>query len=82
MGRMIFLIIYNVLRIALNRLMYPRQFCVYWLQRISPLCALKIFGHGVMRVGRNCEFAAYCDFEVHGEGVLEIGEGTYFNRVI
>lgn len=29
---------------------------------------------------RNCEFAAYCDFEAHGDGVLEIGEGTYFNR--
>lgn len=41
---------------------------------------MKVFQHGAIRVGRNCEFAAYCDFEVHGEGVLEIGEGTYFNR--
>ncbi len=31
-------------------------------------------------MGKNCEFAAYCDFEVHGDGVLEIGDGTYFNR--
>ena len=75
-----FLIIYNVIRIAINKLVRWRQFDVHWLQRISPLCALKIFRRGVMRVGRNCEFAAYCDFEVHGNGVLEIGEGTYFNR--
>ena len=80
MIRTIFLIIYNVCRIALNRLAHWGCFDVHWLQRVSPLCALKIFQRGVVRVGRNCEFAAYCDFEVHGEGVLEIGEGTYFNR--
>ncbi len=80
MIRSLFLIIYNVWRIALNKLVHCGKFDVHWLQRINPLCALKVFRHGVMRVGRNCEFAAYCDFEVHGEGVLEIGEGTYFNR--
>lgn len=80
MIRTIFLVIYNVCRIALNRLAHWRHFNVHWLQRVSPLCALKVFQRGVFRVGRNCEFAAYCDFEVHGEGVLEIGEGTYFNR--
>ena len=75
-----FLIIYNVIRIAINKLVRWRQFDVHWLQRISPLCALKVFQRGVIRVARNCEFAAYCDFEAHGEGVLEIGAGTYFNR--
>ncbi len=80
MIRTIFFIIYNVWRIALNKLVYWGRFDVHWLQRISPLCALKIFHRGTIRVGRNCEFAAYCDFEVHGNGMLEIGEGTYFNR--
>ena len=80
MIRTIFLLIYNVCRIALNRLAHWGHFDVHWLQRVSPLCALKVFQRGMIRVERNCEFAAYCDFEVHGEGVLEIGEGTYFNR--
>lgn len=78
--RALFLIIYNVWRIALNRLVHWGRFDVQWIQRISPLCSLKVFRRGIIRVGRNCEFAAYCDFETHGEGVLEIGEGTYFNR--
>lgn len=80
MIRALFLIVYNVWRIALNKLVHWGRFNVNWIQRISPLCALKVFQHGVIRVGRNCEFAAYCDFEAHGEGVLDIGEGTYFNR--
>ena len=74
------LIIYNVLRVSINKLTHWGQFDVHWLQRISPLCALKVFRQGIIRVGRNCEFAAYCDFEAHGKGLLEIGEGTYFNR--
>lgn len=80
MIRSFFLIIYNLWRIAINKLILWARFDVHWLQRISPMCSLKVFRHGVIRVGRNCEFAAYCDFEAHGDGVLEIGEGTYFNR--
>lgn len=80
MIRSILLIIYNVFRIALNKLSLWGRFDVHWLQRISPMCSLKAFQHGKIKVGRNCEFAAYCDFEAHGNGVLEIGEGTYFNR--
>lgn len=76
----ILLILYNVVRISMNKFVHWGRLKVHWIQRISPLCALKVFQRGVIRVGRNCEFAAYCDFEVHGEGVLEIGEGTYFNR--
>ena len=80
MIRAVFLVIYNVCRCALNKLANWKRFDVHWLQRISPLCTLKVFQHGVIRVERNCEFAAYCDFEAHGDGVLEIGAGTYFNR--
>ena len=69
MIRALFLIFYNVWRIALNKLVHWNRFDVHWMQRISPLCALKVFQRGMIRVGRNCEFA-----------VLEIGEGTYFNR--
>lgn len=74
------LIQYNLLRILINKIFCPCRFKLHWIQRISPLCALKVFNQGIIRVGRNCEFAAYCDFEAHGDGVLEIGEGTYFNR--
>lgn len=80
MIRTCFLVIYNVIRIAINKVAHWGQFDVHWIQRISPLCALKVFRQGTMHVGRNCEFAAYCDFEAHENGVLEIGEGTYFNR--
>lgn len=80
MIKSILLIIYNVWRIALNKLVHWQRFDVNWVQRISPLCTLKVFRDGTIRMGRNCEFAAYCDFEAHGEGVLDIGEGTYFNR--
>lgn len=74
------LIQYNLLRILINRIFCPCRFKLHWIQRISPLCALKVFNQGIIRVGRNCEFAAYCDFEVLDNGTLEIGDGTYFNR--
>lgn len=74
------LIIYNLFRIVLNKLVCRSAFDVHWIQRISPLCSLKVYGAGRMKVGRNCEFAPYCDFEAHGNGRLEIGEKTYFNR--
>ena len=80
MIRTLFLIVYNVWRIAMNKLAHWGRFDVHWMQRISPLCSLKVFRHGKISVGRNCEFADYCDFEAHGDGILEIGEGTYFNR--
>jgi len=80
MIRTFFGVVYNVWRIAMNKLVHWGRFDVHWLQRISPLCSLKVFRHGKISVGRNCEFAAYCDFEVHGNGTLVIGEGTYFNR--
>ena len=80
MIKTLLLIIYNILRITLNKLLHWSHFDVHWIQRISPLCAIKVFRQGTIRVGRNCEFAAYCDFEAHGKGLLEVGEGTYFNR--
>ena len=80
MIKSILLVVYNILRIAINKLAHWGRFNAHWMQRISPLCALKVFRHGKISVGRNCEFAAYCDFEVHGEGTLDIGDGTYFNR--
>ena len=80
MVRLVWLLAYNIWRIALNRLCHWGRFQVHWMQRISPQCSLKVYGKSLMRIGRNCEFAAYCDFETHGDGLLEIGEGTYFNR--
>lgn len=80
MFRLLFLLIYNLLRLACMKLLHWKHFIVHPLQRISPHSALKLFGKGQMKIGSNCEFAHGCDFEVHGSGTLEIGEGTYFNR--
>ncbi len=80
MIKTVLLIVYNMLRITLNRLVHASAYDVHWIQRFSPLCTLKVYGKGMMKVERNCEFAPYCDFEVHGKGTLAIGEKTYFNR--
>ena len=80
MFKLVFLIVYNFIRFFLKKLTYGKRINVHWLQRISPFCSIKTFGNGLLRIGRNCEFAHGCDFEVHGNGVLEIGDTTYFNR--
>ena len=80
MFKLVFLIVYNFIRFFLKKLTYGKRINVHWLQRISPFCSIKTFGNGLLRIGRNCEFAHGCDFEVHGNGTLEIGETTYFNR--
>lgn len=80
MLKTLLLIIYNVVRIALNKLRFGKRFNVHWLQRFSPSCDLRLFDHAQIFIGRNTEFAAGCDFEAHGEGTLHIGENTYFNR--
>ena len=80
MFKLVFLIVYNFIRFFLKKLTYGKRINVHCLQRISPFCALKIYGRGTLYIGRNCEFAHGCDFEVHGNGTLEIGETTYFNR--
>lgn len=74
------LIIYNILRIFLMKCMHLGQVQISWIQRISPLCALKIFGKGTLTIGRNCDLSAYCDLEVHGNGSINIGHSTYMNR--
>lgn len=80
MTRTIFLLIYNIIRNAICKVLHPTGWNVNFIQRISPLCSLKIFDSGKLFIGRNTELAAYCDLEVHGHGVLEIGERTYMNR--
>ena len=74
------LIVYNLFRIALLKCLYGKRAQIHWVQRISPLCALKFFNQGAMTIGRNTDFSAYCDFEVHGNGKLQIGDATYLNR--
>lgn len=80
MIRLIFLLLFNFMRIACMKLLHGSRFTAHPLQRISPHCALKLFGKGQMKIGRNCEFAHGCDFEAHGTSSMEIGERTYFNR--
>lgn len=80
MLKTLFLIIYNYFRMTVCSLFHHGMWQVKGIQRISPLCALKVFEQGKLVIERNCEFAAYCDLEVHGSGVLSIGEKTYMNR--
>ena len=80
MFKLVFLIVYNFIRFFLKKLTYGKRINVHWLQRISPFSSIKTFENGLLRIGRNCEFAHGCNFEVHGNGVLEIGDTTYFNR--
>ena len=80
MVHLIILLTYNILRIGCMKVAHWSHCHIHIMQRISPFCALKIFGHGNMLIGRNTELAHGCDIEVHGQGVLNIGEGTYMNR--
>ncbi len=80
MIKAILLIIYNLIRFSFLKLIHGNRIKIHWIQRISPLCALKVFSKGSLQIGRNTEFAAYCDFEVHGNGKLIIGDGVYLNR--
>lgn len=80
MIKLIFLLIYNIIRIGWMKLFHWSNLSIHPIQRISPSCSLKLFSKGKMEIGRNCEFAKGCDFEAHGNGTLSIGEGTYFNR--
>ena len=80
MLKLLCLVIYNFFRIGYNKICYGKRFSVYMFQRISPKCALKVYGQGMMCIDRNTEFASGCDFQVHGKGQLSIGKSTYFNR--
>lgn len=80
MTKTLFLILYNILRFLLYKIRYGNRYRASAIQRISPFCALKIFDHGTMEIGRNTELAHGCDIEVHGKGILIIGDGTYMNR--
>lgn len=80
MIKTIILFTFNFLRIACMKLFHGNHADIHWLQRISPLCTLKIFAEGTLKIGRNTEFAAYCDHEVHGNGELIIGNRVYMNR--
>lgn len=80
MIKAILLIIYNILRFGFLKCLHGKKIQVNGIQRISPLCSIKLFGKGSVVIGRNAEFAAYCDHEVHGNGKLIIGNKVYMNR--
>ena len=62
------------------KLRYFSSTNVHWIQRISPFCSLKIFRHGQMVIGRNCQFESGCDLQVHENGKLIVGRRVYMNR--
>lgn len=80
MIKTLLLIFYNILRFGILKCIHRNKVNIHWLQRISPFCAIKLFGNGSITIGQNTEFAAYCDHEVHGEGKISIGNKVYMNR--
>ncbi len=78
--RLYSVLIYNVIRIFFLRLRFRGRACIHWLQRISPSCALHLYGNGLLHIGRNCQFEAGCDLQIHGNGRLSIGQRVYMNR--
>lgn len=80
MIKLISLLIYNVMRLSVLKLIYHSRFNIHLIQRISPSASLTTSGKGKFNIGYNTEISKGCDFEVHGNGMLSIGKGTYFNR--
>ena len=80
MIKLISLLIYNIMRICVLKLIHPNRFNVHLIQRISPSASLITSGKGKFNIGYNTEISKGCDFEAHGDGVISIGTGTYFNR--
>ena len=74
------LLIYNAILTICRKLCYGSRYNVHVIQRISPNANVKLFKHGALTIGRNCELSAGCDIQVHGNGTLHIGAGTYMNR--
>ena len=80
MVRLIFLLIYNLIRALFLKVRFGKCIKINWIQRISPNCAIKVFGHGKLFIGRNCQMESGCDLQVHSQGVLRIGQRVYMNK--
>lgn len=74
------LVLYNLIRLFSLRVIHRNRFKSSTIERVSPLCSLKLHNQGQMDIGHNVDFSAYCDFEVHGTGQLRVGDRCYFNR--
>ena len=80
MKQLFFLLLYNFLRIVFVKVWYGNCVKIHWIQRISPRCSLKIFNHGNLYIGRNCQMESGCDLQVHSQGVLRVGQRVYMNK--
>ena len=80
MIKLVFILLYNILRWGWIKMLHGNKFQGHPIQRISTGCALKIFNHATMVIGKNCELADGCCIEAHGQGVLQIGGHVYMNR--
>ena len=78
--KLFFVVVYNIIRIFFFNLRHGNWVCVHWIQRISPSCALHLYGKGNLQIGKNCQFEAGCDLQTHGTGRLSIGQRVYMNR--
>ena len=74
------LLICSLWRIIVLKFIRHKRIKGSYIQRISHKACLKIFGEGVLLLGRNLQIEADCDFQVHKNGQLSIGDKTYFNR--
>lgn len=80
MIRLAFLLLYNLIRIIILKIRYGNRLRINWVQRISPNSAIKVFGHGTLLIGRNCQLESGCDLQVHNSGILRIGHRVYMNK--
>ena len=80
MIKLVVILLYNILRWGWIKMLHGNKFQGHPIQRISTGCALKIFNHATMVIGKNCELSDGCCIEAHGQGVLQIGDHVYMNR--
>lgn len=80
MIQLLFLLIYNLPRVLLLKIFYGKRAKINWIQRISPKCALQIYGDGVLVIGKNCQIPAGCDLTVLRQGKIVLGERVIMNK--
>lgn len=82
MWELIFLVLYNIPRVLLLKLRYGKRVSIHWMQRLSPCCALKLYGQGKLALGEHCQFPSGCDLTVLRQGNLTIGNRVIMNKYV
>lgn len=80
MVRLYLLLIFNILRYAVNKLLYGARYNSRLIERMSLCASVRLFGKGKIDIGYNIELSPSVDIQVHGDGSLSIGDRVYMNR--